>query len=135
MNRLSMVPFRSCRAVGRVVSCFVGDSDLLLLLRLAAQDGTPRSSAGCGSNVPLAAGGSESFHHQGRRARTASTASTCPKATIRSGPLLWCWSSTATPGLLMKIENEYTSFSQHADEHGYVVVLSPGRLDSRPVVS
>lgn len=121
MSKLSVLSARSCCAAGLVFSCIVSvEAAVGDAAEAAARDRSFRSSAGCGSNVPLAAGGSESFTIKvGELEREYRLH--LPEGYESEQPLPLMLVIHGYTGNVMKIENEYTSFSHHADGHGYVV--------------
>ncbi len=88
-------------------------------------DGGPRPSAGCGDPPPLMPGKSISRTIQvgelEREYRVHLPANYDPAAPV---PLVLVIHGYT--GDVMKLENEYTPFSQHADAHGYVVAYPQG---------
>jgi len=86
----------------------------------AAETGSQRNSRGCGSRAPLAAGESVALTLQvGELERQYRLH--LPRGYNPKNPFPLVLAIHGYTGNAMKLENDYTSFSRHADANGYVV--------------
>jgi polyhydroxybutyrate depolymerase len=99
-----------------IIACLV----LSILEYSAVEAGSPRTSKGCGGKPPLAPGESVAQTIQAgdleREYRLH-----LPSGYDPSKPVPLVLVIHGYTGNVMKLENEYTAFSHHADKHGYVV--------------
>jgi polyhydroxybutyrate depolymerase len=126
MKTLSFSPtFQLCALVGVLFCIVMAAATPGVTVEAPADEALSRWSAGCGSKAPLAPGHSAPFKIKvGDLEREYRLHLPSDYDPSRPVPLVLVIHGYT--GNVMKLENEYTTFSNHADEHGYVVAYPQG---------